>query len=137
MKTIASLVITFMTATLLSLGVSAPAQAACDGYGPCIDTRLSAWPTRNPIKARQRIPFTVRLKAETGASPNAQLRIRVIRRGNGKVVWSGRRFYDGGFKSYSTGRVGRGRYRVVVRAHTVRNRFQDARAVFGVRAQRR
>ena len=136
MKLLVGFVTSVLVAATLSLGFAAPAQAKCDNYGPCLDTRLSAWSTKNPIKPRRRAPFAARLKAENGASPNAHLYIRVKRRSNGNVVWRGSRFYDGGRETYRTGRLPRGRFRVHVRAVPNRDRFENARAIFGQRVRR-
>ena len=137
MKFLASLITTVVAATMLSLGVSAPAQAACDGYGACIDTRVSAWSMRNPIRANQRAPFAVRFRAENGKAPSGTVTIRVVRRSNGNVVWRGTRWYNERREEYRTGRLPRGRFTVKVHMHTRSDRFEDARARFGQRVTRR
>lgn len=138
MKFLASLITTVVAATMLSLGVSTPAQAACspDTYR-CIDTRLSAWSQRNPIRARQRAPFAVRFRAENGKAPRGTVTIRVVRRSNGNVVWRGTRWYNERREEYRTGRLPRGRFTVKVHMHTRSDRFEDARARFGQRVTRR
>ena len=137
MKFLASLITTVVAATMLSLGVSAPAHAKCDGYGACIDTRLSAWSMRTPIRARQRAPFAVRFRAENGKAPRGTVTIRVVRRSNGNVVWSGTRWYNERREEYRTGRLPRGRFTVKLHMHTRSDRFEDARARFGQRVTRR
>lgn len=139
MKFLASLITTVVAATMLSLGVSAPAQAACDpdAYNDCIGTRLSAWSQRNPIRARQRAPFAVRVRAENGKVPRGTLTIRVVRRSNGDVVWRGTRWYNERREEYRTGRLPRGRFTVKVHMHTRSDRYEDARGRFGQRVTRR
>ena len=136
MKSIASLVTAVMAATLLSLGLAGTAQAT-HGYGPHIDTGTSAWSAKNPIRARQAAAFRVRVTADNGRHPDSRIRYRVIRRSNGNVVDSGRRFYNGGRETYSTDPLGRGRYRIIVVARPVNDRYNNSAAVFGQRVKRR
>lgn len=135
MKTIASLVTAVLAATLLSLGLAGSAQAT-HGYGPHVATSTSAWSARNPIRAGQSATFRVRLVADNGQSPNARIRYAVVRRANGKVVDSGRRFFGGGRETYTTNPLRRGKYRIVVKANPANDRYRNSGAVFGQRVKR-
>jgi hypothetical protein len=125
MKSLAALLAAALMATMLSLGFVSPAQAACDQYGPCIDTDLNANLKKNPIRAGQKAAMVVRFRAETGTSPRATIRIRVVRKSNGKVVWSGKRQYNDRREVYRTGALPKGRFRILLNAHTRSDRFED------------
>lgn len=137
MKILVGFITTGVTAAMLTVGFSAPAQAACETYAPCIDTQLNAWSAKNPIRARQGASFRVRLVADDGRKPDARIRYSVVRRSNGNVVDRGRRFYNGGRETYTTDPLGRGRYRIIVIANPVNDRYNRSSAVFGQRVKRR
>jgi hypothetical protein len=69
--------------------------------------------------------MVVRFRAETGRAPKATIRIRVVRKSDGEVVWSGKREYNDRTEVYRTGALPKGRFRIVLRAHTRSDRFQD------------
>lgn len=125
MKSLAALLVAALTATMLSLGFVSPAEARCDQYGPCIDTDLNANLKKNPIRAGQKAALVVRFRAETGRAPKATIRIRVVRKSNREVVWSGKRQYNDRTEVYRTGALPKGRYRIILKAHTKSDRFQD------------
>lgn len=136
MKHLAALVSAALVATMLSLGFATAAHAECDNYGPCIDTRLSTWAKKNPIRAKQSVPFAVRLKADDGRYPKAKLTITVKRKSNGKVVYTGTRKYNDPVENYRTGKLPKGKFWVIVDAHTRNDRYEDDRDRFGVRVKR-
>jgi hypothetical protein len=136
MKLLAGLITSVLTATMLALGVSAPAQAD-HGYASHIDTRANAYSRQNPISAGNRAPFAVVIRAENGESPNASLTVIVKRRRGGDVVERFKRAYHGGREFYSTPRLRKGSYKVIVKADIDAGRYEDARARFGQRVTRR
>lgn len=136
MKFLAGLIAAAMTATLLAFAGVAPATAGHGGYAAHIDTRTDAYSRRNPISKGQRAPFAVRVRAEDGNQPNSTLRIIVKRRSNKRVVWSGTRRYWGGLETYRTGRLPRGRFKVIVIANTNWDRYSNSRTAFGQRVTR-
>lgn len=136
MKHLAALVSAALLTTMLSLGFAPAAQATCTGY-TCIDTQTFASAKKNPIRAKQRLPFTVRVRAENGRFPNAKLTVIVKRRGNGKVVWRGTRKYNQRLETYRTGKLPKGKFKLIVRSKVHNDRYSDSRDVVRFRVKKR